>query len=264
MFFVASKVFALVLMPSSLITLLIIIGGGLVLKGRWPTAGRRMLGTGLAGLLACSCCPLDSWLLLPLEQRFPRPTLPQQTAGIIILGGFETVSLSRTRNELSLNAAAERLTEGLVLAHRMPAARIIFTGGDGTMLQSEGSAASNVGAYLRSVGIEAGRIVLEDKSRSTAENGEFLARLLQPKPGERYILVTSAFHMARSVAVFRRHGFEVIAWPVDYRTSGPADAWQFGRPDIGGLERVDTAFKEWIGLLAYRISGRTASLWPAP
>jgi uncharacterized SAM-binding protein YcdF (DUF218 family) len=88
--------------------------------------------------------------------------------------------------------------------------------------------------------------------------------LVDPKPGERWLLVTSAWHMPRSIGIFRRVGFTVEPWPVDYRT---ADAWDLLRlfdAPADGLKRLDTATREWVGLLIYRLTGRTDALFPAP
>ncbi|MBV8839099.1 MAG: YdcF family protein, partial [Alphaproteobacteria bacterium] len=92
----------------------------------------------------------------------------------------------------------------------------------------------------------------------------FTRDILKPKPTERWLLVTSAHHMPRAMGVFRAVGFPVEAFPVDYRTRGAID---IARPfsTLGdGLRRTDTAAREWVGLLAYRLSGRTTELFPGP
>jgi uncharacterized SAM-binding protein YcdF (DUF218 family) len=114
------------------------------------------------------------------------------------------------------------------------------------------------------LGIPADRIIVEERSRDTAENARFTKALADPRPGERWLLVTSAFHMPRSIGAFRRVGFAVEAYPVDYRTRGPED---LARPfaSLGdGLRRSDIAMREWIGLLIYWLAGRTSELFPAP
>ena len=89
---------------------------------------------------------------------------------------------------------------------------------------------------------------LEDRSRNTAENAVQAAKLLQPKPGQKWILITSAFHMPRAKALFEAQGFEILARPVDFKTSGFEGSWRvFGRPSTG-LKRIDLAAKEWAGL----------------
>ena len=264
MFFYASKLISGLIWPSSVITLLLVAGSILLLLGRWPLWSRRLLLTGVALLIACGLSPLGNWLVLPLEQRFQRGELPGRIAGVIILGGFETAKISMARNQLSLNESAERLTEGVLVALSRPEAKVVFTGGDGSMFRTMGSAAGPVGAYFQAIGISPGRIVLEDRSRTTHENALFLLPLLEPRPGDRYVLVTSAYHMPRSVGTFRHAGFDVVPWPVDYRTRGSRDRWTYFVNIQSGLERVDFSFKEWLGLVAYWFTGRTAELWPGP
>ncbi len=172
--------------------------------------------------------------------------------------------VSQPRGEVALNEAAERMTVIAELARRFPNARIVFTGGSGRIIYDGVTEASLAARLFESFGIAKERIVLEDKSRDTDENARFTKELLDPKPGERWLLVTSAHHMPRSVGVFRAAGFPVEAYPVDFRTRGAVDLL---RPfsNVGdGLRRTDTAAREWVGLVAYRLTGRTDALFPAP
>ena len=117
---------------------------------------------------------------------------------------------------------------------------------------------------FEALGIPHDRISAEEQSRNTIENAVFSRLIANPQPGERWILVTSAFHMPRAIAVFRAAGFPIEAYPVDYRTRGPIDAVRpFDVMSIG-LRRTDTALHEWLGLLGYRLTGKTSELFPAP
>jgi uncharacterized SAM-binding protein YcdF (DUF218 family) len=258
-FFYLSKVLFLLVQPSVLCLLL--IAGGLFFKRQ------RIAVTGLLALVVIGFSPLANVFTLPLESRFPRPQLVQladKISGIIILGGFEDAYTTDGRNLLSLNEAAERLTEGLLLAHKLPKARVIFTGGSASILNPVQSAAGAVSEFLTGAGIAADRIVLERQSRNTRENATMTFDMVQPKAGEKWLLVTSAFHMARSMGVFRVAGFDVIAWPVDYRTVGPQDAGRMMNSLDDGVKRIDMITKEYIGLVMYRLRGWTDVLWPAP
>ena len=118
-------------------------------------------------------------------------------------------------------------------------------------------------AALVQAGIPADRVIYEAESRNTWENAVFSKEMVRPQPGERWVLVTSAMHMPRSVGIFRQVGWEVIPYPVDYRTKHDATPWlrfEFGQ----NLVILDDAVREWIGLTAYRLMGRTESLFPAP
>lgn len=88
--------------------------------------------------------------------------------------------------------------------------------------------------------------------------------MVQPKPGERWLLVTSAWHMPRSMGCFRKAGFDVTAYPVDYRTNWPRDAYRLASFASTGLGELDIGVKEWIGMIAYRLTGYTDAVMPAP
>ena len=148
------------------------------------------------------------------------------------------------------------------LARRYPAARIVFTGGSGQLVFQGATEAELAGRLFESFGIDKSRIVLEDRARDTAENARFSKIAAAPKPGERWLLVTSAYHMPRSIGVFRRAGFAVEAYPVDWRTRGAADLVRPFESLADGLKRSDTAVREWVGLLLYWLSGRTSELFP--
>jgi uncharacterized SAM-binding protein YcdF (DUF218 family) len=239
---------------------LAVLGAGLAL-GR-----TRLAAAGFLSLLAIGFSPLSYMLLLPLENRFPLPRLEQvgDVKGIIILGGFEDAYGTQARGTLLVGDAAERLTEGVLLAHRLPRARVVFSGGSAAIIGASPSAAGAVANYIIGTGIAADRVILESASRNTRENAVMTYDIVRPKPGERWLLVTSAFHMPRSMGVFRKAGFDVVAWPVDYRTTGLSDMAR-ATGNLGeGTYHVDISVKELIGLFVYRWRGWTDALWPAP
>ena len=259
-----AKIFFFFAKPSNAV--LLIMGIGLLLMWRPPMLklGRAVASAGFVLLLVAGFSPLGNLLIEPLEQRFARPAAPPAgISGIILLGGFEDGLVSRARGSLAVNEAAERVMETLLLSRALPEAKVIFSGGVASILLQDEDGGDAVASYLRQAGVASERIVIERDSRNTYENAIFTRELVKPKPGDRWLLVTSAFHMPRSMGIFRQAGYDVVAWPVDYRTRGAAD---FLRPfDSGtqGLERIDTAVKEWIGLVAYRLMGRTNELWPS-
>ena len=251
MFFTFTKIFWFFAQPSSLIAGLLLIGLGLAGTARFGRTGLRLARIGLALLLIAGLGPVANFVILPLEQRFParHGQIPDgPIAGIIVLGGYEDGRITRARGTLTLNEAAERLTETARLAHGLTGVRIVVSGGSGTVFLEDAPATHDIGRYLQAIGIAGERIVLEDRSTTTHENARFTHELVKPKPGERFLLVTSAAHMPRAVGAFRAQGFEVLAWPVDFRTKDTGDAM---RPFIGvpsGLKRLDEACQEWLGL----------------
>jgi uncharacterized SAM-binding protein YcdF (DUF218 family) len=267
MFYALSKLLGFLLLPSSLIVLM--IASGLLLQGSegWRRIGLRLSASGLALLVVAGLSPVANWSVLPLEERFapaPGAKPPRDIAGIIILGGFEDGRLSAARGGLALNEAGERITEAVRIAHATPGARVVFTGGVAGMLTSSAPAGEAVRRFLLDLGIAPERILIEGASRTTWENAVLTRDLVKPRPGERWLLVTSAFHMPRSVGTFRKAGFDVTPWPVDFRTVGIEDGTRLHERLSDGLRRLDEASKEWIGLLAYWASGRSSALWPGP
>jgi uncharacterized SAM-binding protein YcdF (DUF218 family) len=261
--FTLSKIFGFLAQPSSIAMLLAV--AGVMLWHRRPRVARWLAGIGIGVLLVAGIVPVGNWLIAPLEARasaLSAAAAEGPVAGILILGGFEDGWVSAGRGQLAVNESAERLTEGLRLARRHPEALVVFTGGVGTVFRAGAPAAGVVGGYLEESGIAPERIRLEGASRNTHENALFSASLLAPKPGQRWLLVTSAYHMPRAVGVFRRAGFEVAPHAVDYRTRGPEDGLRLFESVPAGLLRFDLAAKEWIGLIAYRLLGRTDSLLP--
>jgi uncharacterized SAM-binding protein YcdF (DUF218 family) len=264
MFFYLSKIAGFFALPSNLLLTLGLLGV-VLLCTRYARGGRRLLIASVVLTAIAGLSPLGNMLILPLEQRFP----PWNEAGgapdgIIVLGGAIGPELSITRNEVSLNESAERVTVVAALARKYPKARIVYSGGNGGLLVRDGNEAEFALELLQSFGIDSARMVGEDRSRNTVENARFSKQVADPKPGERWLLVTSAYHMPRSIGVFRKAGFEVEAYPVDFRTRGAVDALiPFG--NVGdGLRRTDTAMREWVGLVAYWAAGNSSALFPGP
>jgi uncharacterized SAM-binding protein YcdF (DUF218 family) len=264
MFFYASKVLGFFAIPSNFIILVGIVGV-LLLRTRFARAGWGLAVGSLVLLAVVGLSPVGNALIVPLEERFPpwddRRGPPH---GIVVLGGALSPDVSHARNTVALNEAAERLTVVAELAKRYPDARIIFSGGSAALVFEERPEAEYALRLLETLGVAPGRVVPEDKSRNTVENARFSRELAQPKPGERWLLVTSAYHLPRSVGVFRKAGFPVEAYPVDWRTRGPADMLR-PFPTLGdGLRRTDTAVREWVGLMAYWLNGHSSELFPGP
>lgn len=260
MIFIASKLFWVVAAPANLL-LLVLLAGVLRLARGGRRRGLRMIGGVALLLLTIAVLPLGQWALLPLEARFPMPPPPRRIDGIVVLGGAVEAEISRTHGQVALNDAAERIVEAAVLARRYPEAKLVVSGGEGTLVEYGEKEAEQTRALLVELGVAAPRIALEDRSRNTHENAVFSYAVAAPRPGEVWLLVTTASHMPRAVGCFRRAGWEVVAYPVDFRTGDRLRA-DFALAEH--LVALDLAAKEWIGLVAYWLLGRTDSLFPAP
>jgi uncharacterized SAM-binding protein YcdF (DUF218 family) len=199
-----------------------------------------------------------------LEQRFPPWTERHGPPdGIIVLGGAIASNRSHDRGETSFGGEAERIFAMAKLARAYPAARIVYSGG-GNNLRADGPPETEfLRPLLDSLGIAPTRVMLESRSRNTVENAAFTKELVMPKSNERWLLVTSAQHMPRAVGCFRRVGFTVEAYPAGWRSLTDVSLWPRGR-FAENLERLDLAANEWIGLVAYWLTGKTSTLLPSP
>lgn len=244
---------------------LLLIGFGLAAFGlRLPRVGFALAGSGFALFVVLALSPLGLLMMNVLEERFPKPRLPAEIAGIIVLGGsFDTV-IARTRREPELNEAADRITATMALSRQYPNARVIFSGGSASMIAKDISETIPARELMLSLGLEADRLLLEDQSRNTAENASFTKAIADPQPGETWLLVTSAYHMPRAVGCFRIAGFDVVPYPVDYRTPSGTEVWSPSTATVRNVEKVHFAIREFLGLAAYRISGRTDAFFPSP
>ncbi|WP_245396599.1 YdcF family protein [Jiella sonneratiae] len=218
----------------------------------------------LALLAICSFSPLGLVMTAALENRFPRPAIPEKIAGIVVLGGSFDTRIARTRGGFEFNEAADRVTEALILARRHPEAKVIFSGGDASILAEDVPETISAKEFFTGAGLDPSRLVLDGKARDTFENALYAKRLADPKPGETWLLVTSAFHMPRAVGCFRKAGFPVLPYPVDYRTPGGGEVFRPSNATVRNLEKVHFAVREYLGLLAYRLQGRTDALFPGP
>jgi uncharacterized SAM-binding protein YcdF (DUF218 family) len=264
MFFTASKIFWFVAEPVSLAIVVGVLG---ILLGftRFARAGRAVMAGAIIVLAGGLLTPLGAVLLRPLEERFPPPPADiPAPAGIIVLGGAVDTEKSEARGQIYFRPDAARMTAGVELTRRYPSARLVFTGGSGGLLGEGPAEAIGARKLWLSLGVPEERMMFEAKSRNTWENALFTRDLVKPKPGETWLLVTSAWHMPRSVGIFQHLGFDVIAYPVAYRTFG--DARDFLRPTrvFDKVIMLDYGVREWVGLLAYRLAGKTDALFPAP
>ena len=264
MFLFVSKVLGALVTASNALVVLA-LAGAFALLFRRKRLGVVLAWTAALGFVLFGWGPAGFILMRPLEDRFPRPPndMPEPT-GIIVLGGVIGAP-TVPRGAIALTQDGERLTETATLAHRYPNARVVVSGGTFGSRSEEESEALIAKRFLIDLGVDSSRIATEPRSLSTAENAAFTRELIMPQPGERWLLVTSASHMPRAVGAFRHAGFPVIAYPVGYTTTGRPEDYSAIRLEAStSLVRADVAVHEWLGLIAYRLTGRIDSLLPGP
>lgn len=263
MFFAVSKIFWIFASPLRFCVLCLI--AGLALQGRWrPARGLMIAATAALALILFT--PFPYMALQPLEDRFPsQPQLELPPTGIIVLGGAIDEDVSHWRHMPSLTDAGDRIVAGALLARRYPQAKLVFSGGSAVFGVADRPSEAHVAKKLwLDMGVPEDQILIEDRSRNTFENAAFTKTLIAPQPDQNWLLVTSAFHMPRSIGIFRRLGFNVIAYPVNFRTPGGGQEWRMRFDGTINARNFDIALREYVGLIAYWLTDKTDALFPAP
>lgn len=260
MFFYASKLFQSLFRPGNFCLGLLVLGV-ILLQTRFSVWGKRLL-MGVTGfLLIITLLPVGWWLISPLETMIPAPKqLPEKIDGILTMGGVNPF-LAAASSRPALNGDAECLTEVVALARRYPTARLVFTGSSGSLMYPGFGEASAAALFFEQQGVDLNRFTWETQARGTQEKAQNTWDLIKPSPDQTWILITSAWRMPRTIQVFEAVGWKVIPWPVDFHA---ADAGFMHFDLAESLEWLGMGLKEWVGLVAYRLTGRSRSLLPAP
>jgi uncharacterized SAM-binding protein YcdF (DUF218 family) len=263
MFFYLSKILEPLTSPFNLLLVALCLGT-LLLWTPWRRGGRRLLALTSLVALAFAVLPVGDGMIRTLENRFPTlHSLPPRIDGVVILGGVVDQPLTVDRGQIALASGAERLIEAAAILRDHPEAKLVYSGGSGDLFNPDAREATVVTPFFASLGVEAGRILIEDRSRNTYENAVYSLALAAPSAGEAWVLVTSAVHMPRAVGAFRQAGWSIIPYPVDYGfTESEPFAWSFS---LGkGLSRFGEGLHEWLGLVFYRLTDKSDAFFPGP
>ena len=264
MFYYVAKILWFFATPSNALVAVALVGLTLMMTKRGQL-GARLAFVAIGMLLVAGLSPLGNALMLPLEARFPAFVDDgEPIAGVVVIGGTFDTEATNEHGRMALNETGERLVALGDLARRYPDAKIVYAGGGSEFTPDTTPEATLVENTIAEIGVTAERVVYERRSLNTFQNALFAKELAAPKAGERWLLVTSAFHMPRAIGVFRAVGFDVTPYSVDYRTAGAKSLIRPFAFVSEGLRRTDVATKEWIGLAVYYVSGRTDELFPAP
>lgn len=263
MFFYLSKIFWFVMNPANIMAIIFLIGMVLLWVGR-DKAGKRVLTFFTVLALVFSTVPIGKWFSLTLEERFPQvKTLPEKVDGIIVLGGAVNPVMSQKRGQLTVFSNFERVFAFDELSERYPDAKLVYTGGSGSLTEQEFKEADFAREALQKLGMDINRVIFENQSRNTYENAVLSKALVSPLPDETWVLITSAHHMPRAVGVFRKADWHVLPYPVDY--SYPPDyelslmfSYNYGLKSLGW------ALHEAIGLVAYWATDKSSEIFPGP
>lgn len=257
----------LILQPSNFLILSLLIGFVVTRIAHEKSRARRtavkIVAFSIFFLAVSGLTNLSSWLLWPLEKRFETFTNNTEIgpySGIIVLAGSERTSISTASNQATFNNASERLTETAKLARLYPDLPIIHSGG-GRKDESEWSENDVARHFFQDANIDLARIRFEGRSYNTHSNAIESAKLINPSENNNWLLVTSAFHMPRSVGAFQEAGINIQPYPAGYLTTLTYQGI-FNFDVSANLARLDWAIHEYIGLLAYYFTGRSSNLFP--
>ena len=222
-----------------------------------PRQAARLAALALALLLALGIQAVPDCLLGRLETTYTEIAPDADTSGydgVIILGGaLESGRLSSHHRQPQLNASAERMTSAVALWQHNPRLQLLFTGGEGMLVAEGPPEAERARAFFTSMGIPAHAVRYEERSRTTYENAVLTAQLPGVNIRQRWLLVTSAWHMPRAMGAFVKAGWNVTAYPVDFRTGGPTPWNVYSIAD--GADHWYTALHELLGMAGYRLRG---------
>lgn len=260
LFFIVSKLAWSLIEPDAILLYGLLLCCILLYRNKVLWA-RRLLTFALLLLVMVAYLPLGLWLYAPLEHRFvANPALPAKVDGIIVLGGALDPELSAYWQQAELSDSAEREIAFATLARQFPSAKLVMTGGNGSLFNNDLREADFQSLFLQQLQIDAARVLFERDSRNTYENVVNSKLLAKPLPGEVWVLVTSAGHMPRASGIFCKQHWPVLPWPVDHITA--PDSSHLGFDLSGHLQQLSYALHEWLGLIAYYVSGKTSALLP--
>jgi len=258
LFFLGSKFFWALVMPANL-GVLLLLGGGAIYALWRKRFGAWVMGAGVLVFGVFGVFNTGHALLYRLETRVPMVTaeaLPQRVDGVLVLGGAVNARVSHWTNSPQFNEAADRIMAAHIITSRYPDARIVFSGGSGLVSGGGMNEADAMRQYFEDIGNNSHNIVYEDRSRNTVENIHNSFKLVNPAPEEVWILVTSAFHMPRSLGIAEKLGWNLMAYPVDYRSQGSYNVIPARLDVLDNLYASNVSIRELIGLLAYKLTGR--------
>ena len=249
--FIVSKVLLYLLLPPA--GLLLLMLAGFILLRRHRNTGRTLVSAGFALLFGLSLNPVADRLIKPLEAHYrPLPEGPVMAHAIVVLGGgardLSWVPADPEPSEGSL----ERLVGAVQLArkHHLP---LVVTGGSGELMPGGVREADAMADTAIRLGFPAQNIVIESRSRNTWENAEAVQKLL---PGKTIILATSAFHMHRSIGMFKKQGFSVLPAPVGYRSQTRHESFTDYLPQASALATSSMAIAEYLNHSWYWMTGK--------
>lgn len=260
-FFILSKFLWFIIRPENILILLLALTAFLFVINKNRLA-KKLFVFNSSIIFLFAFFPVGSWLMYPLETHFSvNPKLPNKVDGIILLGGSFVTSNSQAWGKVQTNQFADRIHVFLKLLNQYPNAKAVFTGGNASVTNKNPGEAFYAKKLFDDIGIKEGKILFENKARNTYENAFLTKQLIQPQKDENWIVVSSAFHLPRSVGVFCKQNWSIIPYPADFH-SNPDELLTPSLNFSGNLNSLNDAIHEWLGLIAYHWTGKSTAILP--
>ena len=259
MFFYLSKILWFFFNPFNLM-LLLIFGGLLSHLFQKNILSKIFYSLSVIFFIISSVLPTGRFMLYSLEKNFHnQDTLPNEVEGVLILSGAIEGVLSIEYNTIHLNGNVERLIASIELINRYPKAEIIFSGGPAYVFNKKIIQADLAKEFFSKLGIDTHKIIFESKSRNTYDNIFFSRIIADPQLGEKWIVITSAFHMKRTLNIADKLKWNLIPYAVDFKQT-KTFSWM---PSINFLKNISifqSAIHEWLGLIVYYLTGKSSNI----
>ncbi len=254
MVFMVIKIVSLFLNPIALSLEILSLGLFCLWATKKQRLGKILVTMGTIFLLLLSLSFISARILAPLESRYPALLHPETmswhgNAGdtaprwIVVLGGGHVSDHRMPVTSQISRAALGRVVEGVRLYKALPGSKVLLSGGGVYDPVPEAEVMARIAVLL---GVKPEDITLERDSRDTEQEAAIIAKMVGAR---QFILVTSAAHMPRSVALFKKHGLQPIPAPADYQVKAAQglDPTRFF-PEVGPLGQAETAGHEYLGL----------------
>ena len=261
MMFYLSKIFWLIINPFNIILFLTFCG--IVAHHLFPESitYKVIYFLLLMFFIISAVMPTGNFMVFQLEKNFHlQPIIPNQVDGILILAGATNPILSKEYNKINLNGSVERLTEAILLIRKYPRAKIIFSGGSGSIKNQKFTHAKVAKDFFEQFQIDTRKIIFESKSRNTYENILYSKEIANPTYNENWLLITSASHMTRSMNIAKKLDWKFIPYSVDFSMQKKF-SWKPSINFLGNIGSFQGASHEWTGLIAYYFLGRTSQIY---
>ena len=252
-----SKLTALLWQPLTWVAALLVIGVVFLYlhSPKLRLWGRRLCAASAGLLLLLGWQPLPESLVKILEDRHNAPSGDlSRFAGMVVLGGAFRSDDGRDRGQPALGCAGERVVLPVPIMNKYQHMRLLFTGGNASLFSQADAEATVAKSYFERMGTDMSRVLLESRSRNTYENAAFSVAVPGVDKAQPWLLVTSASHMPRALATFRKIGWNVTAFPVDYHSQRDTRWLHYSL--FGGIDAWQLALREYLGWIVYRVTGR--------